>query len=118
MRLDWWFVALAAACGSASAQPLGTLLHSAGERARIDAPPTLAVRPRNSGPTEPLDITGFVTRSDGRATVFLDKRPPLHLAAPPLSSDCSSQPVAISARSELADSRHCEPPPRHPGALP
>ena len=118
MRLECCVVAFAAACASANAQPLGTLLHSASERARIDAPPTPAARPRSDTPAEPPAITGFVTRSDGRATVFLDHKPPVHLPAPHLSSDCSSQAVAVSARSARGDSRHCEPPPRHEGASP
>jgi hypothetical protein len=67
------------ACASAvHAQQLGTLFHSAkerealdrqrrGERVEVDGKAVVEER-------EPV-ITGYVKRSDGKSTVFLDKRP-------------------------------------------
>jgi hypothetical protein len=60
----------------AASQELGTLFHSAEERARLD-------RLRRGEPTQPgvarpggvPSLTGFVQRSDGRATVWIDGSP-------------------------------------------
>ena len=60
-------------CAAAGAAELGTLFHSAEERDRLD-------RLRRGGsvsatPSEPTghkEITGFVVRSDGRGTAFID----------------------------------------------
>lgn len=66
------FVAFSAAAG---AQELGTLFHTAKEREALD-------RMRRGEPAEraafarpdPV-VTGYVKRSDGKSTVFLDKQP-------------------------------------------
>jgi hypothetical protein len=94
---------LAAAAQETAPQPLGTLFFTPEERARLD-------RVRRGEPTAPNAaapaagdprLTGFVQRSDGRTTVWLDGRamalPPRH--APPLDpaavSDEAQAPVRI-----------------------
>jgi hypothetical protein len=71
-------VVLLALSSAVAAQPLGTLFHSAKERETLDrqrrgekveADGQAVVETR-----EPV-ITGFVKRSDGKSTVFLDRRP-------------------------------------------
>jgi hypothetical protein len=67
---------LAAAVG-AHAQQLGTLFHSPAEREALDKlrrgdVPGKAVE---SIPLPDPVVTGFVKRSDGKSTVFIDKRP-------------------------------------------
>jgi hypothetical protein len=67
-------VAAMAACGAAAVD-FGTLFHSAEERAQLDrvrrgepaVPTALPERP-----TVPPEITGYVKRSDGRNTLWLD----------------------------------------------
>ena len=81
MRVDrLLLVAACLACSAASAD-LGTLFHSAQERARLDAlrrgekpapiPGTVAPAVERSSAPE---VTGFVKRSDGRNTVWIDGR--------------------------------------------
>lgn len=60
------------ACGLAGAADLGTLFHSPEDRARLD-------RLRRGEPLErqgtvagAREVTGYVKRSDGRSTVFID----------------------------------------------
>jgi hypothetical protein len=65
----------AAPAPAAEALDLGTLFHSAEERARLDKlrrgePPEPAAARR-----APPAVTGFVQRSDGRNTVWVDGRP-------------------------------------------
>lgn len=72
-------VALLAVSVAVPAQQLGTLFLSPAERERLDrhrrgesvdaAPGQAAVETRTPA------VTGYVKRSDGRSTVFLDKRP-------------------------------------------
>jgi hypothetical protein len=70
--------ALALAATAGFAAELGTLFHSAEERARLDrlrrgeAPSA----PVASGPVRSYapEVTGFVKRSDGRNTVWIDGR--------------------------------------------
>ncbi len=66
---------LLALSAAAPAQPLGTLFHTPKEREALDRlrrgePAQSASAPR----ADPV-VTGFVKRSDGRSTVFIDKRP-------------------------------------------
>jgi len=65
---------LALAAGAAHAVDLGTLFNSADERARLDrlrrGEPTGTGRPRGVP-----EVTGFVKRSDGRSTVWIDGVP-------------------------------------------
>ena len=104
--------ACALLCASAGAQPLGTLLHSPAERAQLDAPARPAApRHEEALPVQPI-VTGFVQRSDGRATVFFANRAPAHLAAPILSRPCSDTVRGISARELVAGAEHCAPPQR------
>lgn len=110
MRVDWWVVALVIASGSAGAEPLGTLLHSAAERAQLDAPAAPARPIRRSAPADPPVITGYLTRSDGRATVFFGTQPPLHVAGRSLSSDCSNESAAIPAWQASRGAGDCKPP--------
>jgi hypothetical protein len=67
---------LALCAPAAAAQDLGTLFHTPQERARLDrlrrGEPVEAFAPQGSAPAA---MTGFVQRSDGRATVWLDGRP-------------------------------------------
>jgi hypothetical protein len=71
------FIAVAAHAGAAE---LRTLFHSSEERERLDklrrgepleppAPPPAAAPPR------PKAVTGFVQRSDGKGTVWIDGKP-------------------------------------------
>jgi hypothetical protein len=57
---------------ASAAQPVGTLFHTAQERAALERQ-----RASLSGVDEPLRelaVTGYVKRSDGKSTVFLDGR--------------------------------------------
>jgi hypothetical protein len=74
MRADLLLAALVLSA-NAAAQDLGTLFYSpqereAMERLRRGEPAGQAAAPRR----EPV-ITGYVKRSDGKSTVFIDKRP-------------------------------------------
>ena len=64
-----------AASGASAAPELRTLFHSPQERERLDrlrrGEPTEASVARRHAPT----ITGFVKRSDGRNTVWIDGQP-------------------------------------------
>ena len=69
-------IALLLASAAASAQQLGTLFHSPKEREALER-----LR-RGESPGQPAFmnlpdpvITGYVKRSDGKSTVFLDKQP-------------------------------------------
>jgi hypothetical protein len=77
VRVDRLLAALAcAAAAVAGAADLGTLFHTPEERARLD-------RLRRGDPASPVagapevrrQITGFVKRSDGRGTAFIDGVP-------------------------------------------
>jgi hypothetical protein len=74
-----WIAAFVLACaaGNAAAVELGTLFNSAEERARLDKlrrgePLASASTGTSAGARE---LTGFVKRSDGRSTVFIDGVP-------------------------------------------
>lgn len=76
MRASLAILLVAAAMG-AHAQQLGTLFHSPAEREALDKlrrgnVPGKAVE---SVPLPDPVVTGFVKRSDGKSTVFIDKRP-------------------------------------------
>ena len=72
---------LLAAAGPLAAAELGTLFHSPEERARLDRlrrgePATGASQPGTEAAAPQLpEVTGFVRRSDGRNTVWIDGRP-------------------------------------------
>jgi hypothetical protein len=79
-RLLFAAVLLAAGAPLAAAE-LGTLFHSPEERARLDRvrrgePAIATVQPEAQAlaPQSP-EVTGFVRRSDGRNTVWIDGRP-------------------------------------------
>lgn len=64
----------------AGAADLGTLFHSAEERARLDRlrrgePAVPQAAPAEALPAAAPEVTGFVRRSDGRNTVWIDGRP-------------------------------------------
>jgi hypothetical protein len=87
----------------AAGQDLGTLFHSPEERARLDrlrrGEPT---QPAQSGGVRPgtrQSLTGFVQRSDGRATVWIDGSP-LSVATP---SARKLDPAEVRAYSEDPD---------------
>ena len=69
---------LALGTGASFAAELGTLFHSADERARLDRL-RRGEAPTAQPTTEPTrgyapEVTGFVKRSDGRNTVWIDGR--------------------------------------------
>jgi hypothetical protein len=75
MRRRWLAIAaLAAAFDASAAEGLRTLFHSASERDQLDrqrrGEPPEAQSPAT--PRAPPAVTGFVKRSDGRDTVWLD----------------------------------------------
>ena len=60
------------------ADSLRTLFHSAEERERLDRlrrGESVEARAAAAAPRPPAAVTGFVKRSDGRSTVWLDGRP-------------------------------------------
>jgi hypothetical protein len=67
------------ACAIASAAELGTLFNTPEERQRLDrlrrGEPTTAAAAANRDPTRTPQVTGFVKRSDGRNTVWIDGVP-------------------------------------------
>lgn len=68
------FVLLLAASAAAPAQELGTLFHSPKERETLDR---IRRGERVEQAVAPLPdpvVTGYVKRSDGKSTVFIDKR--------------------------------------------
>jgi hypothetical protein len=77
-RPDLWIAALMLACaaGNAAAVEFGTLFNSAEERARLDklrrGEPLERAGTTTAGARE---LTGFVKRSDGRSTVWIDGVP-------------------------------------------
>ena len=76
-RLAALALALAAAIAPAAAAELGTLFHSPEERERLDRlrrgePDRRVAAARGGGARE---VTGFVKRSDGRGTAFIDGTP-------------------------------------------
>jgi hypothetical protein len=71
-RLAIFLLAFSAA---APAQQLGTLFHTPKERDALDRMRRgEAVGPSAAPSADPV-VTGFVKRSDGKSTVFIDKRP-------------------------------------------
>ena len=69
---------LALAGPAAAVEDLGTLFHTPEERARLDKlrrgePAEIA--PAATGANTQRALTGFVQRSDGRTTVWIDGRP-------------------------------------------
>ena len=76
-------VVLLLACGGAMAAEFGTLLSTPEERERLERlrrgePAEQRVAP---APSRPNEVTGFVKRSDGRSTVWIDGVP-LQVATP------------------------------------
>ena len=72
------FAALLLACSSAAAAevPLGSLFHTPEERARLDRMRRGETEPeRAPEPGKSSVVTGFVKRSDGRHTVWIDGSP-------------------------------------------
>jgi hypothetical protein len=72
-------VLLAAAAGIAGAAPLDTLFHTPRERERLDrlrrGEPVAAAAAESAAPERRREITGYVKRSDGRGTAFIDGVP-------------------------------------------
>ena len=70
---------LCAWCGIAgAAQPLETLFHTPQERERLDRlrrGEPVAATPSAGEPVRGREITGYVKRSDGRGTAFIDGVP-------------------------------------------
>ncbi len=61
-------------CPAATAADLGTLFHTPEERAALERERRGETAGAAPAAWEPA-LTGYVKRSDGRSTVFLDKRP-------------------------------------------
>lgn len=75
-------IVLACAAAGAGAVELGTLFNSAEERARLDRLRRGESPARASGARQgPSEVTGFVKRSDGRSTVWIDGVP-MQVATP------------------------------------
>lgn len=92
-------LAFAWAASGAGAADLGTLFHTPEERARLDAlrrgePPAPA---GGTAPRAAREVTGYVQRSDGRSTVWIDGVP-----VPVTSPKASSllQPNSVRAYSD------------------
>lgn len=65
-----------AAASAADPAALGTLFHSAEERARLDRMRRGEAEPAAApAPGQASSVTGFVKRSDGRNTVWIDGSP-------------------------------------------
>jgi hypothetical protein len=94
-------LALAASAFTWAAEPaLGTLFHTPEERARLDrlrrgeSEPAAALIPGHGSA-----VTGFVKRSDGRHTVWIDGAPVTVRGAPP----AVFEPGAVRAYSDRQD---------------
>jgi hypothetical protein len=78
-RVDHLLAALfCAGAAVAGAAELGTLFHTPEERARLDRLRRGDTTPSHAGPAEPdrpRELTGFVKRSDGHGTAFIDGEP-------------------------------------------
>jgi hypothetical protein len=91
---------LVAACTCAGAAQIDTLFHSAAERARLDRirrgePVAAAESPAAPEVVHRKELTGYVKRSDGRGTAFIDGAPvPVDPRGAPLL-----EPGAVSAYS-------------------
>ena len=68
------FVLLLAASAAAPAQQLGTLFHSPKERETLDRMRRGESVDQAVAPLPDPVVTGYVKRSDGKSTVFIDKR--------------------------------------------
>jgi hypothetical protein len=68
------FVLLLAASAAAPAQQLGTLFHSPKERDTLDRMRRGESVDQATVPLPDPVVTGYVKRSDGKSTVFIDKR--------------------------------------------
>ena len=68
------FVLLLAASAAAPAQELGTLFHSPKERETLDRMRRGESVDQAVAPLPDPVVTGYVKRSDGKSTVFIDKR--------------------------------------------
>lgn len=65
-----------AGAANAADLPLGTLFHSADERAKLDRMRRGETEPAAApAPGQSSAVTGFVKRSDGRNTVWIDGTP-------------------------------------------
>ena len=63
------------ACGLAGAAELGTLFNTPEERARLDRLRRGEPQERTGVVAGAREVTGYVKRSDGRSTVFIDGVP-------------------------------------------
>ena len=106
-------LALLLAGPALGAESLRTLFHSAEERERLDRlrrGESAAVRSPSAAPRPPAAVTGFVKRSDGRSTVWLDGRPvTLH---GPAATPYTDPPQPRGARRDSAIEFRPSPPSR------
>lgn len=101
-RLSWALLALLLA-GSVGAAELGTLFHTPEERARLDRIRRGETAPTAGAPataSASREVTGFVQRSDGRGTVWIDGVP-VPVASPRAAP--LFDPRAVRAYSERKD---------------
>lgn len=74
MQAKWLFVAACCLPVPTPAQTLGTLFHTPEERVALDRRRAGLGNAADEALREPA-ITGYVRRSDGKSTVFLDGQP-------------------------------------------
>ena len=91
---------LAALCAHAHAADIGTLFYTPEQRARMDrlrrGEPVVDIAEAAGVPSRKPTVTGYVQRSDGRNTVWIDGRPVV---------------IASPAAKELLDPRMVQPEP-------
>ena len=111
-------LAVAITALGAGAQDLGTLFHSPQERARLDrlrrgepVQSAAATQYDTPAPAHKPAVTGYVQRSDGRNTIWIDGRPVV-VAAPnasrildPRVVQPRAQPPADGSPTEREDTR-------------
>ena len=92
-------------CASNSAEPLGRLFFTPGQRNTLDAGKQLA-KPRQAAPDGPRAamLNGVVTRSDGESTIWVNGRAVSRTGSPAVNASASASDPA-AARVELQGAR-------------
>ena len=128
------FLALVALSSAVSAAELGTLFHTAKEREQLERLRKGEKMPDGQAAIERPDpvITGYVKRSDGKSTVFIDKQPvpvrnprlerrlepkaveryePLPLPVAPVDEEAKPADKSAAAAGKAGDAKAVTPPP-------